>query len=534
MSRLLVWILLAAALQAPVSRAQLLDFLFSKEINRAVSSLDKLINQLELLVKTVPIESEKWRVQVNNTVADLDFSANKNIILARQELQDLVNSTVTTGDCSAQYYIHKIRRRAGELVTFLRTGRIRPPAIAHCATDKDWIDLASQSTALIRVYGFGFRSAVLDGTAKPLEFRVQIIHEGGEIETLPDKTIVKVATPYQLTVDLSGANAKVLSPNIETIQVLYLGNPPVTFAPVTIGRKRVALPVEVVSETGDSSQWPHARATARPGYMLVGGGCESSLGDEDGGHLLVWSYPDGNSWVCRAREHSAHPLVGQVTAHAVVLKRSAVPDLQVQVFPKTSAPQDPTAPPKLTVTQTADVPDSEGWVLLGGGCKTSWSDPYSKLQARDWLNLTGSYSAGPNQWTCSAAVAPVKHTHGTVTAYAIGARSRSFGFTQVLRESMPKANKKAVVAIFDTNRLSLADSSQFGPHVRVVGGGCRFSNGSKLFMTKSFPLQSTNGVRGWRCVFSDHGDPGTGDVEATAQGIFQTVRSSRWPSAQTK
>lgn len=138
------------------------------------------------------------------------------------------------------------------------------------------------------------------------------------------------------------------------------------------------------------------------GFTLVGGGARVNWSGE--GNLLTASYPNGNSWVARAKDH-LKPSVATVTAFAIGLKNSFLTRHGLRVQQKAISSGTATSWPSTSCSL------DYGYRLLSGGGETRWFS--------DGQLLTGSFPENRHTWIASSK----DHNSpdlGFVTAHCVG------------------------------------------------------------------------------------------------------------------
>jgi hypothetical protein len=240
--------------------------------------------------------------------------------------------------------------------------------------------------------------------------------------------------------------------------------------------------VEVFTKTSRALPHPEVRVEVGNLYRLIGGGCRSDWTLH--GHLLTASYPDGNAWVCQAKDHG-EPESATVSAFALAVPASLGLDVRIR---ESTGARD--------AHPTARAPVEPGYVLIGGGCRDNWRS------AEPGNLLVDSYPAS-DAWVCEGKD-HVSSSPATITAFAIGVKSDQYSV--IVRDSLSaKAPHPHALA------------SVQAPGTALVGGGCDVTyGGDGNMLTASFPEFEAGG---WQCRAKDHGKPDPGTVRAFAIGL---------------
>src|SRR5216684_1179879 len=161
------------------------------------------------------------------------------------------------------HYSTQMIRRLEGYKTYLMGAPPPAPVIAVCASTPD--EVAVKQPATIKVFGFGFRP-VVGVAANALagrSFYIIVRHEDGREQRIDDPTTVAVASPFQLTLNLTGKSAEFLTSTARLLLLQYDdGRHKLTLpseVAVTAGRPRLG--VVAVQDTA-SGNFPHAVALA--------------------------------------------------------------------------------------------------------------------------------------------------------------------------------------------------------------------------------------------------------------------------------
>ncbi|MCB0425184.1 MAG: trypsin-like peptidase domain-containing protein [Mangrovimonas sp.] len=214
---------------------------------------------------------------------------------------------------------------------------------------------------------------------------------------------------------------------------------------------------KIFESTSGYSNRPSVKVVVPEGYKIIGGGAKVTYNGS--GCLITESYPNGSSWVAKAKDH----LVGSnasITAYAIALYD---PNNQwdVRVFQTTGS--------------TANYPEAtvrveDGYVMTGGGAKDNWSGAGNLL--------TASYPLTNDTWKAKG------KDHGNadranITVYVIGIKPTK------------KCSKKLKNKIFQsTSDIANHPSGtvSVNRNYYMVGGGT-ISNWSRAgnLLTSSYP-----------------------------------------------
>src|SRR5262249_14407863 len=134
---------------------------------------------------------------------------------------------------------------------------------------------------------------------------------------------------------------------------------------------------------------------------LISGGCRSDWAGN--GQLLTRSYPDGDAWVCEAKDHGVAD-VAPLIAYAVGIPKSVSEAIVVS-----TGRQGPAA------RQTATGGTPAGALHVGGGCNVDWHEPG---------NLLVDSSPTATRWVCTSKDQE-KASPASIIASEIGLRSHA-------------------------------------------------------------------------------------------------------------
>lgn len=174
-----------------------------------------------------------------------------------------------------------------------------------------------------------------------------------------------------------------------------------------IGRMSNGQPISnddyiIVEQTSVPASHPQTQVVLPYGFTLVGGGARVNWSGE--GNMLTASYPDGNSWVARAKDHQKSS-VATVTAFAIGLRDSFLASHGIRVQQKRVTSGTGTSWPSTSCSL------DYGYRLLSGGAETHW---YGAGQL-----LTASFPQDRHTWTVSSKDHD-SPDFGHVTAHCVG------------------------------------------------------------------------------------------------------------------
>lgn len=219
------------------------------------------------------------------------------------------------------------------------------------------------------------------------------------------------------------------------------------------------LNVEIFEETSDKSNMPSARVTIPKGYKIIGGGAKVNYSN-GAGCLLTESYPDGGSWVAKAKAHLVN-FNATITAYALAIY-DPNDQWDIRVFQNTGPTSN---------TPEATVSVDEGYVLSGGGVKSNWSGA--------GILVTASYPTTSNTWRSKGKAHGVDE-RANITVYAIGIRPRH------------GCSKKLTNKIFQsTSDVSLEPTGHMAVHkeyMMTCGGVLSNWRTKGSLLTSSWPL----------------------------------------------
>jgi len=227
---------------------------------------------------------------------------------------------------------------------------------------------------------------------------------------------------------------------------------------------------KIFENTSDYSNRPAVKVVVPEGYKIIGGGARVNY--SGAGCLLTESYPNGGSWIVKAKDH----LVGNsasISAYAIALY-DPNNEWDVRVFQSTGSTAN---------YPEADVRVDDGYVMTGGGAKNNWSGAGNLL--------TASYPITDDTWKAKG------KDHGNadrtnITVYAIGIKPAKkcskILESKIFRGSSDVSNRPSGTVSITKNYF-------------MVGGGT-ISNWSRAgnLLTSSYP--SSN--REWSGSSKDH------------------------------
>lgn len=245
----------------------------------------------------------------------------------------------------------------------------------------------------------------------------------------------------------------------------------------------------VFSDTSGVAPHPSMSVAVSAGYKLIGGGCRSLWSGH--GQLLIDSYPDGNKWRCRAKDHGT-PDPASLRVFAIGIPSNL--DIDIKITSQKGGAGTAAHPDHSEARATAPA----GYIVVGGGCQDSWSEGKPGHYLVKSMPVDGG-------WYCYGKDHNGADDKEVVTAYVISVKARSF---DVVSGASKISNKEA----------HPASSSAIGDKLAgIVGGGCDVSYGSPgNIIWASNPNDSTNA---WDCASKDHEQPDPETVTAYSFGL---------------
>jgi hypothetical protein len=158
----------------------------------------------------------------------------------------------------------------------------------------------------------------------------------------------------------------------------------------------------IVSHESARAQHPETRATLPKGFRLVGGGARVNW--REPGNLLTASYPDGDGWVVRSKDHDL-PSPATVTAFAIGLRDWFLVQKGLHLSERKIDSETATAWPSVSCSL------DPGYHIVSGGAAARWSVSGQLL--------TASAFADRRTWRAASKDHMVSEP-GTVTAYCLG------------------------------------------------------------------------------------------------------------------
>lgn len=234
--------------------------------------------------------------------------------------------------------------------------------------------------------------------------------------------------------------------------------------------------------TSDPAPHPTARVCVETGFKLVGGGARVNW--TGSGNLLTASYPEGDCWVGRSKDH-VHASPASITVWAIGLRDSQNQwDVHVNQATGLSA-----AHPIVTVSLPW------GYALTGGGGRINWTGAGNLL--------TASYPVSDLSWEVRGKDHEISDP-ATATAYIIGIRPRAGGPVQTRTTS-------GVSGTAAHPSVTVAVANGF----TLTGGGARVEwSGAGNLLTSSFPSASN-----WIASAKDHDISSPAPIFGYAIGI---------------
>ncbi len=215
--------------------------------------------------------------------------------------------------------------------------------------------------------------------------------------------------------------------------------------------------IETFDNTSGSSNRPSVNVIVPEGYKIIGGGARVNY--SGAGCLITESYPNGNSWITKAKDH----LVGNsasITAYAIAIYD---PNNQwdVRVFQNTGSSAN---------YPEATVKVDEGYILTGGGAKDNWSGTGNLL--------TASYPVTSDTWKAKG------KDHGSadrtnITVYAIGIKPA--------KKCSKKIENKIFQASSDVSNHPSGSVNITGNYIMVGGGTIANWSRAGNLLTSSYP-----------------------------------------------
>ena len=257
--------------------------------------------------------------------------------------------------------------------------------------------------------------------------------------------------------------------------------------------------IVVVAGKSGSAQHPKAIAeSTRKGLKLIGGGATVDYG-QGPGILLVGSYPDGKSWVAKAKDH-VYANAGTVTAYAIYLDDpDDLWEVAMVVSDKSARSNRPEA--------TAKLP--EGFALTGGGALVEWDGHGILLTECCPQAVGGEFTAwrakGKDTWRRMAV--PQRRGCSGVRARNGAITTPSTISTYIDQGSLPT--------------LEHGGTPSWGGH---CGRGCRCDPRSRG--RSAHPVGPSSDHQKWNAQAKDHGKR-DGGLELTMRVITRTGRLTK-------
>lgn len=247
----------------------------------------------------------------------------------------------------------------------------------------------------------------------------------------------------------------------------------------------------IVSEAASTHE---VRLTVPEGFKILGGGAVAPFtAFVQQPLLLIESRPESpTTWVVRASDHPGVPLGGRAEVTVTVIALSDPNDeFELDIAEATSIQE---------LHPATSVAVRRGFTLTGGGARAVTAGP--------GVFLTASHPADHETWSVAAKDHLVA-SPGTVTAYAIGLRSRrGRPLRSFIRSATSIPNQHPAVEV----RLPTG--------FVAVGGGARdeFQEPGNMLVS-SAPSRD----EGWRAAASEFRDRALGTLTAYAIGLADTV-----------
>lgn len=472
----------------------------SSAVTQVTDSIDKINTTMQNGIDTLGAQSSAWQGTLKDLENKLASDAGSLESQVANDVHDLINQvdgvikdgiqfTQESVNCQIDIFqSHAVTALKNMLNAFLNKwsykGISNRPMVPYvpivCSVNPTEINVAKWDSGV---------QLVLSGTDfnlfKNVAPDVVLLHTDASEKKVPP-TLVNLVTNYRTAINVPVMIAQGLF-DAKTVQLVvrWQGkqvNP--NTIPVVPAQPVVnpTLPViSVLTNAAPASAAPSVRVTVPAGAKLVGGGCRSNWAGA--GQLLTATYPDGNAWVCAAKDHIQSD-VATLTGFAIAV--SNAPTLDVRVFTATGAvAQHPTARAQVAA----------GYTLVSGGCFDHWSAPGNLLV--DSYPVSGA-------WICNGkdheAASPA-----SITAYAIGIASSQVDVVTGAGDGGVAPHPHATAAI---------------PKLQgtLVGGGCNIPYGSGVgnMLWASYPDAANNA---WVCDGKDHIDSDPAPIHAFAIGI---------------
>jgi hypothetical protein len=469
-------------------------------LSSVTDSLDKINQTMQNAVDTLGEQSSAWQGTLKDLESKMASDANTLESKVASDVHDMINQVdgvikdgVQFGQESINCQIDIFSNHArialkNMLTTFLNKWNYKginnrpldPFLPIVCSVNPTSVNVAKwDPTVQLVLSGTDFN---LFKTTAP---DVELVHTNGSKVAVPP-TLVNTLTNYRVAINVPVMitqnrfdpdtvelvvlwNGREVNPN--KIPVVPPGPPPDPNVPV----------ISVVTNVSPSSEHPSLRITAPSGTRLISGGCHSDWAGA--GQLLTASYPDGNAWVCAAKDQ-IQPDVAALTGYAVVVSHADTLDIRV-----TSATGAAASHP------TARVDVAAGYSLVGGGCFDHTAGAGNLLV--DSYPVSGA-------WICNGK----DHDQpgaASITAYAIGIRSTQVDVAMATGDG-PKASHPHAVAALSASQGTL------------VGGGCNipYGSGAGNMLWATYP---NLGARSWVCDGKDHIESDPSIIHAFAFGL---------------
>lgn len=224
-------------------------------------------------------------------------------------------------------------------------------------------------------------------------------------------------------------------------------------------------------------------------FVLVGGGAEIDK-DESPGALLTASYPEGDTWIARSKDHLTL-YKHRVRAYAIGLRLAGLSKAALQKSVETTIHSTgPTAHPSIKFTPGA------GKLILSGGAYARYGGA-GQLLTRTTHSGSGWISASKDHVTSDPGYVDVFVT--TILAQPIGSNIR-------LATDYPTSTGISSGGGYRSVTSISVDSS-------LVTGIGAADVGTNRLLTDAFPLSSASG--GGTVRTKDHSTPASGNAELT-------------------